>query len=57
MTSRKKQLNRRGFRQQSLAGTALAGFAIVPRHVLGGIGYLPPSEKLNIAHIGVGNRG
>ena len=57
MTSRKKQLNRRGFIQQSLAGTALAGFAIVPRHVLGGEGHLPPSEKLNIAGIGVGNRG
>ena len=57
MTSIKKCLNRRGFLQQSLAGTALAGFAIVPRHVLGGAGYLPPSEKLNIASIGVGNRG
>jgi predicted dehydrogenase len=38
-------------------GTALAAFTIVPRHVLGGIGYTVPSEKLNIAGIGVGNRG
>jgi predicted dehydrogenase len=30
---------------------------IIPRHVLGGAGHLPPSEKLNIAGIGVGNRG
>ena len=57
MISRKNRLNRRGFLQQSLAGAALAGFATVPRHVLGGAGHLPPSEKLNIAGIGVGNRG
>ena len=36
---------------------ALAGFSIVPRHVLGGEGHLPPSEKVNLACIGVGNRG
>ena len=57
MISRKNRLNRRGFLQQSLAGAALAGFATVPRHVLGGAGHLPPSEKLNIAGIGVGIRG
>ena len=38
MTSLEKHLNRRGF-LQSLAGAALAGFAIVPRHVLGGSGH------------------
>lgn len=57
MTSRENRLNRRGFLQHSLAGAALAGFTIVPRHALGGAGHLPPSEKLNIAGIGVGNRG
>jgi predicted dehydrogenase len=30
---------------------------IVPRHVLGGPGFVPPSEKLNIALIGAGGRG
>ncbi len=30
---------------------------IVPRHVLGGNGYTPPSRKLNIACIGVGGMG
>jgi len=30
---------------------------IVPRHVLGGAGYTAPSEKLNIAGIGVGGQG
>jgi predicted dehydrogenase len=35
---------------------AIAAFTIVPRHVLGQ-GYTPPSEKLNVACIGLGNRG
>ncbi|KPK78143.1 MAG: hypothetical protein AMJ79_00750 [Phycisphaerae bacterium SM23_30] len=30
---------------------------MVPRHVLGGPGHTPPSEKLNIAGIGVGGQG
>ena len=30
---------------------------IVPRHVLGGVGFTPPSEKLNVAVIGTGGRG
>ncbi|MHC4240449.1 MAG: Gfo/Idh/MocA family protein, partial [Planctomycetota bacterium] len=36
---------------------AVAAFTIVPRHVLGGPGCTPPSEKLNIAGIGVGGQG
>ncbi len=40
----------------SAAGT-IAAFTIVPRHVLGGPGNTPPSEKLNIAAIGAGGRG
>lgn len=32
-------------------------FQIVPRHVLGGPGYTPPSGKLNIAGIGLGGMG
>ena len=39
------------------AGTALAAFSILPRHVLGGAAYKPPSEKLNIAGVGVGGMG
>ncbi len=39
------------------AATATAGFMIVPRHVLGGPGYTAPSDKLNIAVIGVGGKG
>jgi len=36
---------------------AAAAISIVPRHVLGGPGRTPPSEKLNIAGIGVGGQG
>jgi len=35
---------------------AAAGFFIVPRHVLGR-GFIAPSDKLNIAGIGVGGKG
>jgi len=49
-----KKISRRGF----MSGAAgVAAFTIVPRHVLGGAGNTPPSEKLNIAGIGVGGRG
>ena len=34
-----------------------AAFSIVPRHVLGGQGYTPPSDKVNIAVIGAGGKG
>ena len=39
------------------ASVAAAAFTIVPRHVLGGAGNTAPSDKLNIAGIGVGGRG
>ena len=39
------------------ATLATAGFFVVPRHVLGGPGYTAPSDKLNIACIGVGGMG
>jgi predicted dehydrogenase len=39
-----------------VAATAAVGVQIVPRHVLGQ-GQTPPSEKLNIAGIGVGGQG
>jgi predicted dehydrogenase len=50
----KEQISRRTF----LGGAvSAAAFTIVPRHVLGGPGYTPPSEKLNVACIGVGAQG
>jgi predicted dehydrogenase len=46
-------------RREFVGGTAaaLTGISIVPRHVLGGADQKPPSEKLNIAAIGVGGQG
>lgn len=46
-------------RRQFLGGSAaaLSAFAIVPRHVIAASGQTPPSEKLNIACIGIGGRG
>jgi predicted dehydrogenase len=40
------------------AGAAAAAvFTIVPRHVLGGPGFVPPSDKVNIALVGAGGQG
>ena len=50
-----RKMSRRGFLQSS--AKAAATFTIVPRHVLGGAGHNPPSERLNIAFIGVGGKG
>ena len=44
-------------RQVLAAGAAAAAMSIVPRHVLGGPGHTPPSEKLNIAGVGIGGQG
>jgi len=48
-------VSRRKFLAQSAA--AAIGVSIVPRRVLGGAGYVPPSDKVNIAFIGVGSQG
>ena len=47
-------MNRRRFVE--LAATAAVGFTIVPRHVLGK-GFVPPSDKVTLAYIGVGTQG
>lgn len=39
------------------AAIAAGAFTIVPRQVLGGAGYVPPSERINLAHIGMGTQG
>jgi len=48
-------LNRRKF-IGGITTTAL-GMTILPRHVLGGIGYVAPSDKITLAYIGVGTQG
>src|SRR5260370_33542044 len=61
----KNRLRSRGFSERAVsrreflgqAATAAIGFSIVPRRVLGGPGFVPPSDKVNIAFIGVGSQG
>jgi len=54
-TQKAEKISRRDF--MGGAAAAAMAFTIVPRHVLGGPGGKAPSEKLNIAGIGVGGRG
>jgi hypothetical protein len=51
----KKKFNRREFLGSATA--ASLAFSIVPRHVMGGPGYIAPSDKLNLAYIGCGTQG
>lgn len=51
----KTKMSRREF--LGAAAAATAAFTIVPRHVLGGPGFVAPSDKLNLACIGVGGQG
>ena len=39
------------------AAATVFGFQIVPRHVIGGPGFTPPSEKVNLGCIGIGGQG
>ncbi|WP_337043778.1 Gfo/Idh/MocA family protein [Emticicia sp. 17c] len=38
-------------------GAIASSFFIVPRHVLGGVGFISPSDQLNLAAIGAGGKG
>src|SRR5437764_8986819 len=53
--NRSNQSSRREFLQAGAAAAAV--FTIVPRHVLGGRGFVAPSDKVNVALIGAGGRG
>jgi len=51
-------LSRRAFvKQSTIAAGAVAAATVVPRHVLGGPRQIAPSEKMNIAGIGIGGMG
>lgn len=50
-----ESISRRGF--VSTMTSAAFGFTIVPRHVLGGPGYLAPSDTVNVAIVGAGGMG
>src|SRR5690606_16794014 len=55
----KKEDSKSFSRRDFIRNTALVtgGISIVPRHVLGGPGFLAPSDKLLVAGIGVGGKG
>ena len=55
MASGNRKVTRRGFLASSAA--AAGGLAVVPRHVLGGQGQVPPSETFGSALVGCGGRG
>ena len=48
-----KNKTRRNFLKKS--GLLTTGFFIVPRNVLGGNGFISPSDQLNIGAIGIGD--
>ena len=50
----KKNSRRNFIKKSSVIGS---GIFIVPRNVLGGVGYTPPSDQLNLAAIGAGGKG
>jgi predicted dehydrogenase len=54
---RNERPSRRTFLATATGAAAAFSFTIVPRHVLGGGGYLAPSERVNLAGIGAGGMG
>ena len=56
---KKNPFSKTNSRRDFIKNTSLAtaGISIVPRHVLGGPGFLAPSDKLIVAGIGVGGKG
>ncbi|MEN6334271.1 MAG: Gfo/Idh/MocA family oxidoreductase, partial [Phycisphaerales bacterium] len=51
---KQEKLTRRGFMG---AAAGVAAFTLVPRHVVAGSGNAAPSEKINIAGVGIGGQG
>jgi predicted dehydrogenase len=57
---KKNQSSFQGLSRRKFIGAtaaAVAGFTIIPRHVLGGPKFVAPSEKVNVAIIGCGGQG
>ena len=54
-----KKSDQNGMSRRHFLGTGLAAaaaFTIVPRHVLGGNGFMPPSDQITIGFIGTGKQ-
>jgi hypothetical protein len=57
---RKRNISDTGLSRRKFVGSTaatIAGFSLVPRHVLGGPGFVAPSDKVNIAIVGCGGQG
>ena len=50
-----KKINRREF--LGTAAAASLAFTVVPRQVLGGPGYVAPSDKITLGYVGCGTQG
>ena len=50
----RKKTNRRKFIKHTTIASVAA--MIIPRHVLGGVGYVSPSDQIRIATIGAGGK-
>ena len=51
-------VTRRDFlKMGALSAGAVAAATVVPRHVVGGPREIPPSEKMNVAGVGIGGMG
>ena len=58
--SKENEISKPGYPRRRFlkdAGFVATGFMIVPRHVLGGKGFIAPSDRLTIASVGVGGKG
>ena len=55
MKEKESTISRRNFVGKAVAATA--GFTILPSFVVSGLGHVAPSDKLNIAGVGVGGMG
>jgi hypothetical protein len=55
MKENTKNISRRSFLETT--GAVAAGLTILPSSVIGGLGKRPPSDKLNIAVVGIGGMG
>ena len=53
--TKSNKINRREF--LGSAAAASVAFTVIPRHVLGGPGYVAPSDKLTLGYIGCGTQG
>jgi predicted dehydrogenase len=54
-SSQGRSVTRRRF--LGAAATSVAAFTVLPRHVFGGPGFVPPSEQVQIAIVGCGGQG